>query len=164
MVARFLRLLLTFHRPPLLPDPLVEKFGATSPITFETVRALYEALTAPTHKLTEALYRQWADFFSDISGLEPNRLQTKKDLMKFAHQVTNRPDVDPAKMLFALYSYSALLIKLLVVAAVAPFFDSDNPDRLSDWAMLGDDELRTRLKEVERGTFFEKIVRNFTEG
>jgi hypothetical protein len=163
-VARFLRLLLTFHRPPLLPDPLVEKFGATSQITFETVRAFYDALTAPTHKLTNALYSQWEDFFSDISGLDPARLKTKRDLMKFAHQVTNRPEVDPAKLLFALYSYSALLIKLLVVAAVAPFFDSDNPDRLSDWAMLEDEELRTRLKEVERGTFFEKIVRNFTEG
>jgi hypothetical protein len=30
--------------------------------------------------------------------------------------------------------------------------------------MLEDDELRRRLKAVERGTFFEKIVRNFTEG
>src|SRR5206468_9967062 len=37
-VARFLRLLLTFHRPPLLAEPLVEKFGAGSPITFETDR------------------------------------------------------------------------------------------------------------------------------
>ena len=163
-VARFLRLLLTFHRPPLLPDPLVEKFGAGSPITFQSVGALYDALKAPSHKLTNALYSQWEDFFSDISGLDPVRLKTKKDLMKFAHQVTNRKDVDPARLLFALYTYSALLIKLLVVAAVTPFFDPDNPDRLSDWALLGDDELRHRLKEVERGTFFAKLVRNFTEG
>jgi hypothetical protein len=163
-VARFLRLLLTFHRPPLLPNPLVEKFGAASPITFDSVRALYDALSTPTNKLTNALYSQWEDFFSDISGLDPARLQTKKDLMKFAFQVTQRAEVDPARLLFALYTYSAMLFKLLVVAAVAPFFDSDNPDRLSDWAMLEDNDLRKRLKEVERGTFFAKIVRNFTEG
>src|SRR5207253_8279004 len=126
--------------------------------------AFYEALNAPTHALTDALYSQWQDFFADISGLDPEKLKSKKDLMKFAHQVTNRPGVDPARLLFALYSYSALLVKLLVVAAVTPFFEPDNPDRLSDWSMLDDQELRRRLKEVERGTFFERIVRNFTEG
>ena len=104
-VARFLRILLTFHRPPLLPDLLVGKFGAGSPITFATVGAFYDALKAPSHKLTDALYSQWEDFFADISGLDPSRLKTKKDLMKFAHQVTNRADVDPARLLFALYSY-----------------------------------------------------------
>lgn len=163
-VARFLRLLLTFHRPPLLPDPLVQRFGAESQITFDTVGAFYDALKAPTHPLTDALYSQWQGFFADISGLDPEKLKSKKDLMKFALQVTSRPGVDPARLLFALYSYSALLIKLLVVAAVTPFFDADNPDRLSDWAMLSDDELRARLKEVERGTFFARFVRNFTEG
>jgi len=85
--------------------------------------------------------------FRTISGLDPERLKTKKDLMKFAHQVTNREGVDPARPAICSYTYSALLIKLLVVAAVTPFFDPDNPDRLSDWAMLEDDELRRRPQD-----------------
>ena len=162
-VARFLRLLLTFHRPPLLPDPLVQRFGAQSEVTVRTVRAFYDALASPS-KLTKALFTQWQDFFADIAGLDPARLQDKKELMDFARRVIGRTAVDPARLLFGLYTYSALLIKLLVVNAVTPFFDADNLDRLADWAVLDDDELRTRLREVEAGTFFQRLVRNFTEG
>lgn len=84
--------------------------------------------------------------------------------MNFTRHVMGRAVADPARLLFALYTYSALLIKLLVVAAVTPFFEADNPDRLADWAALEDDELRARLREVEEGTFFRRLVRNFTEG
>jgi len=170
-VARFLRLLLTFHRPPLLPDPLVQKFGAPSQVTVNTVRAFYDALNVPTHPLTNALFAQWQDFFADIAGLDPARLKDKKELMNFARRVLGREAVDPARLLFGLYTYSALLIKLLAVAAVTPFFDRQVGQvgqvglPLADWATLEDDDLRARLREVESGEFFQRLgVRNFTEG
>jgi SAM-dependent methyltransferase len=163
-VARFLRLLLTFRRPPLLPDPLVARFGADSTITIETVRALYQAVTNPSQPITSAVFGQWQDFFADIAGLDPETLSDKKELMVFARHVVGHGDVSPAELLFALYTFSALFIKLLVVAAVTPFFDPTNPDRLADWAMLPDEELRARLQDVEKGTFFASIVKNLTEG
>lgn len=164
-VGRFLRLLLTFYRPPLVPEVLVKKFVADPyRVTIPTVRAFYAALGKPSSPLTRALYTQWQEFFADIAGLDPDKLKDKKELMKFARRVVGKEAVDPARMLFALYTYSALLVKLLVVAAVAPFFDPDNPDRLSDWATVEDNSLRDRLGSVEDGRFFQSIVRNFTEG
>ncbi|MBI3945574.1 MAG: SAM-dependent DNA methyltransferase [Armatimonadetes bacterium] len=163
-VGRFLRLLLTFRRPPLLPEPLVREFGAESEkTTIATVRALYDALGSPG-RFTEAVFNQWKDYFADIAGLNPERLQDKKELMTFARRVLGREAVQPDRLLFALYTYSALLIKLLVVAAVMRFFETDREDRLAGWAALEDEGLRERLREVESGAFFARIVRNFTEG
>lgn len=54
------------------------------------------------------------------------------------------------------------LFKLLVVAAVAPFFDSNNPDRLSDWAMLEDDELR-EMKCAELIAMQQEQIRLLTQ-
>lgn len=86
-------------------------------------------------------------------------------LADFARRVMGREAVDPARLLFALYTYSALLTKLLAVAAVTPFFDPDHLDRLADWTQLSDDDLLERLREVESGMFFRRMgVRNFTEG
>ena len=164
-VARFLRLLLTFHRPPLLPDPLVERFGASGDVMRAVVKALYDALGDEAHELTRAVYLQWQDYFADIAGLDPDALQEKKELVEFARGVLQKRTADPARLLFALYTYSALLTKLLAVAAVTPFFDTENMERLADWAMLDDSALLAALSEVESGRFFqERGIVNFVEG
>ena len=162
--ARLLRLLTTFHRPPLLPELLVRRFGAEGQVTVETIRALYDALDAPDN-LTRAVFKQWQEFFADIAGLDPDRLHTRRGLVLFANRVVARDRVDPARLLFALYTYSALLVKLLVVAAVTPYLRPANPDELADWAHLDDDELRDRLQQVESGAFYRDLgISNFTEG
>jgi SAM-dependent methyltransferase len=163
--GRFLRLLLTFHRPPLLPESLLRQFGADSDLTAQTVTAFYDALAGSPCPLTLALLRQWQDFFADIAGLSPETLAEKKDLIRFAARIVGKEEPDPVRLLFALYTYSALLTKLLAVVAVTPFFDTEDLDRISNWAVLDDADSLARLKEVESGEFFRRIgIRNFTEG
>lgn len=164
-VGRLLRLLLTFQRPPLLPDLLLSRFGAESEITTGAVTALYETLVAKPLPLTQALFRQWQDFFADIAGLSPETLAQKKELIRFAARIVGREEPDPACLLFSLYTYSALLTKLLAVLAVTPFFLTDDSDRLATWAAGESDDRRERLRDVESGEFFRRLgITNFTEG
>jgi len=165
-IARFLRLLLTFQRPPLLADTLVNLFGAKSErTTIPTVRAFYEALATPQDPLTPCLYQQWQDFFSDVAGLDPQRLKDKKEVMEFARRVVGRQNVDAPRLLFALYTYAALLIKLLAATTVAPFVGGTRGDLMEEWTQLDDAQLRERLDDVEEGRFFRALgIANFTEG
>jgi len=170
--SRFLRLLASLSREPMLPKAIVERFGIKQKQpTIMTVRELFEGITSPSTKRAEALFTQWKVFYGEVAGLDATRLAGKKEINQFVYDVLGKKSVSAEeleRLLFALYTYAALLVKLIAVVAVTPFFAKKVSEPLSAIAGLSDSEsasLRQRLRSIESGQWFRELgIMNLCEG
>lgn len=169
---RFLRLLASLSREPMLPHTIVERFGIKEiEPTVKTVRALFEAIRSAKTPRAEALFNQWRDFYGDVAGLDAEGLAKKKEISAFVYDVLGLKTVSPAdleRLLFALYTYGALLMKLIAVVAVTPFFASRITRSLATISELPEEDsaaLRGHLQEIESGAWFRGLgILNLCEG
>ena len=170
--TRFLRLILSLQRKPLLPKTVAERFGIDQEDTAVlTIRAFFDALASPSSMRSVALRAQWMEFYSEVAGLDVSKLSSNEQMLGFAQRVTQKKHISSdelANLLFALYTYGAVLMKLLAVSAVTPFFSNKVFEPLSDLARLDDtrnDEFRAKLKTIESGRFFRDLgIQNLCEG
>lgn len=167
-VGRFLRLLASIRRPPMLPEAIAKRFGIEQDIAVGTIREFFEALKAPSCPRSTVLIRQWQEFYADVAGLDVHKLAADKDLQAFAQKITKKRSItaqDLAIVLFSTYTYGAMLMKLLAVSTVTPFLTDKVSNPLTRLVHQSDDDLVKSLRDIETGQWFRSLgILNICEG
>jgi len=168
--ASFLRALFSLASGrALIPENLVEDFGARSAYSHQVARALYQALEGHSDDLVGRLFAQWQLFFSEVSGYDEAtaRLRDKKELRQFAKGMGLRPETtDPPQLFFAIHTYFSFLVKAiarLVLERHAGGTLGTTP--LTVLANLEGEALRHELRQMEGGGIFRALgLQNLLEG
>jgi SAM-dependent methyltransferase len=125
-------------------------------------RALLDQLNAELgHSpdgLTAQLYSQWERFFAVATGVTGEAGSLKADAKKalataFGHRAS---DIDPARALFALQTYFAIVTKLIATLALSLFVERAQWN-LAELAVGGDAELLDDMVWLHRGSPFREI-------
>ena len=164
-VAHLLFCLKSLQGKALLPDNLVEDFGADpDKAAGQCVRALYGTLEATANPKVEALFGQWRLLFSEVCGYDLH--SQKLDVAALAQSYgvfAKQPEV--ARLFFCVHSYYATLIKLLAAEIVTFYSASYLPSYLGGLEALPSNRMREELATLEEGGIFRQLgVRNFLEG
>lgn len=167
---RFLRALFSLAAGrALIPENLIEDFGAQSAVSHEATTALYHALDGHEDDLTAKLFAQWQMFFSEVSGYDEEsvRLLEKKGLRAFVTGMGLDPGtVDPPRLLFAIHTYFSFLVKAIARLVLERHVGGKLGARpLSGLANLPGPALRQGLSEMESGGMFRALgLQNLLEG
>ncbi|PIU52792.1 MAG: hypothetical protein COS90_09585, partial [Deltaproteobacteria bacterium CG07_land_8_20_14_0_80_60_11] len=166
--ARFLKVLFSLvSGKALTPQNLADDFGSQNDTAPQFAQALYTALFNASSPLVNTLFKQWTTFFGEVTGYEEGsaRLRDKPELKKFAQQMGIEPGTaDPPRLFFAVHTYYALLIKFIAWLALSRFVSPFGGANLLTLSGLESEQLRGRLREMERGGIFKTLrIRNFLE-
>jgi len=169
-VARFLRSLVSLSSGrALIPENLVEDFGAANLRSQRAARALYHALETQTYDLTANLFKQWQMFFSQVSGYEEAsaRLRDKKELRQFARGMGLRPETtDPPRLFFVIHTYFSFLVKAIARLVLERYAGGQiGTTPMTILANLEGDALKNELQQLEDGGIFHHLgLTNLLEG
>jgi len=160
-VAKLIEAIIGLRRKALSAEELLKDFGPESSAAREAIKALYNKLLRATPR-TEMLFEDWRRVFSQVCAYSPDKIRGLEEVYGF-----KRGEADPEKLLFALHTYYALIMKLLA-AEVASLYVA--PKLLSYLRVLedayysGHERLREKLKELEEGGVFTQLkIMNFME-
>ena len=160
-VLLWLEYLRGLSRQPLDPDLLVRDFGPQSEVARHCIQALWGALEDLASKPL-MLFREWQRLFSQVSGYEAHQLSA---LNRWASQYDITPGDDPARFLFAVHTYYALLIKLLTAEVLSLLRDGAIRSYVAYLALVPESELRGEFQELESGGVFRALqIENLLEG
>jgi hypothetical protein len=165
-VAHLLFCLKSLQAKALLPDNLVQDFGAHPDKTAgQCVRALYCALQGSSKPKVQALFAQWRLLFSEVCGYELDSPRLDVRALADSYGVDSKR-VSGERLFFCVHSYYATLIKLLAAEIVTFYSASYLPSYLGGLESLPDEDLRRELVELEQegGLFGQLGIRNFLEG
>lgn len=156
--VRLLQELKNNGRPLIHPKLLLELLGPESSLGISLIPKLFASTVAAEHSTkttkTRLLYMEWRRLFSQTTGIQTDKLRDYIEQQQHLHQQTYKKA--PTAFLFALYSYIALLAKL--IAASALHFSTQN---ILDNSV----PLRQRLRALESGKLFEDAgVTNMLSG
>jgi len=160
-VARFIEAIVGLRRKALSAEDLLKDFGPTSQITREVIKTFYNKLLG-TSPRTEMLFEDWRRVFSQVCAYSPEKLKGLEAAYGF-----RKGEVDVERLLFALHTYYALIMKLLA-AEVASLYVAPRLwsylKALEDAYYKGHEKLRDELKELEEGGIFARLgITNFLE-
>lgn len=150
----------------LTADNLVEDFGAQTATAKRAVRALYGAfdIDGDGAPLRDALFGEWRRLFGAISGVDPAGMdQRSLTALRPLMATVDLGAAEPARFLFAVHTYFALVTKLVAYSAVGRQAVPLGLG-LGDWVGLDDESLRLRARDLENGGLFRALgLRNFLE-
>lgn len=160
-IARFIEAIIGLRRKALSPDELLKDFGPESQIAREAIKALYNKLLKTTPR-TKMLFEDWRRVFSQVCAYDSKKLKGLEKMYGF-----KKGEADVEKLLFALHTYYALIMKLLA-AEVASLYVAPKLwsylRALEDAYYRGHEKLRDELRELEEGGIFAKLgIINFLE-
>lgn len=138
---------------------LLADFGPDRPLTRSLARALLDQLDASLgHEpdgLTARMYRQWEAFFAVATGVVGASEELNQDARARLAAIFGLPekDLDPARALFALQTYFAIVTKLIALLALSLFVEGVElrVDELKD---LDEESLLEDLEELQHGEPF----------
>ena len=168
--ARLLRSLVSLSSGrALIPENIVEDFGAQSIYSQRVARALYHALDGHNEDLTSSLFQQWQLFFSQVSGYEEAtaRLRDKKELRQFARGMDLPPEAtDPPRLFFAIHTYFSFLVKAIARLVLERYAGGQlGTTPLTVLANLEGEALKRELQRLEDGGIFRTLgLVNLLEG
>jgi len=148
-------------RPTLSPDHLARVFGARADVTRDGVRTLYEALIGDAPSAARAALDGWKRLASGAYGHDVERPSAMTDALAKHYGLAERhgagPDrLRPAELLFAVQTYYALVVKLLVWQTVASRHGTSTAfDRLSRARTSG--QLQREVERLEAGGVLEDV-------
>jgi hypothetical protein len=161
-ITDLLRFLRALARRPLEATPLAEEFGPDAEMARNLVGTLYAALIESPTPRTEMLYREWLRVFGAVYG-EPSAV--KKTAVAALGEAYDIPDDDVGRMLFAVHTYFALIMKILAVELVALQAGAVIEPFIAGLSGIGDAEFDDRFRELETGRVFRaRGIENFLEG
>jgi type II restriction/modification system DNA methylase subunit YeeA len=160
-IAKLVEAIIGLRRKALSPEELLRDFGPESPVAKDSIRVFYNKLLNPSPK-TKILFDDWRRVFSQVCAYSPEKIKGLEKIYGF-----EKVNVDPEKLLFALHTYYALIMKLLA-AEVASLYMA--PRLLSYLKTLEDayyrehETLRDELQRLEEGGIFATLgIINFME-
>ncbi len=163
-VAKLIEAIIGLGRKALSAEELLKDFGpgGEGTVAGECVKTLYSKLLGPTTPKTRMLFEDWRRVFSQIVAYSPEKIRGIEEFYGF-----KKGSADPEKLLFAIHTYYALIMKLLA-AEVASLYVTPKLwsylKTLEDAYYKGPDKLREELKELEEGGIFSKLgIVNFLE-
>jgi len=168
--AQFLRSLFSLASGrALIPENLVDDFGAQNIYSQRVTRALYHALEDHQDDLVGKLFQQWQLFFSEVSGYEEAtaRLRDKQELRAFARGMGLRPEnTDPPRLFFAIHTYFSFLVKAIARLVLQQHAGGKlGTTPLTVIANADDETLRRELEQMESGDIFRTLgLQNLLEG
>ncbi|RLG92873.1 class I SAM-dependent DNA methyltransferase, partial [Candidatus Bathyarchaeota archaeon] len=158
-VAKLIEAIVGLRRKALSPEDLLKDFGPESPVTRAAIKTFYGKLLNPLDR-TKTFFEDWRRVFSQVCAYSPSKV---KGLEKFY----GLKDADPEKLLFAVHTYYALIMKLLA-AEVGSLYITPRIwsylRTLEDAYYRGHERLRDELRDLEEGGIFQKLgILNFLE-
>jgi hypothetical protein len=161
-ITDLLRFLRALSRRPLEAEALASEFGPDSQIARTVVGALDRALRTPSSTRTSVLYTEWLRIFGAVYG-EANKV--KRAAVKALADTYDVDDEDVGRMLFAVHTYFALVMKILSVELVALQGGAIVEPLVAGLANQSDVEFDRRFAELESGSTFRALgIENFLEG
>jgi len=160
-VAKLVEAIIGLRKKALNPEELLKDFGPENSTAKEAINTIYTKLLRASPK-TKVLFDDWKRVFSQVCAYSPEKI---KDIGDFYGFGKNR--LDSERLLFALHTYYALIMKLLA-AEVASLYLAPKIwsylRTLEDAYYRGHEELRDRLKDLEEGGVFASLgITNFME-
>ena len=141
---------------------LSRDFGARSIVAQQGVRQLYLSLIDSRRPKVDTLFRQWTILFSEVSGRELDASDARLADLTANYGLD---DSDSRKLLFALHTYYALLMKFIageIVSGLGPLFAS--PVRKC-FSAPSSTALKRELLHIEEGGIWGQLgIKNFLEG
>ena len=161
-ITDFLLYLRALSRRPLEAESLAEEFGPSAATAREAVGALAGALRGDTCARTRMLYEEWLRLFGAVYG-EPSKVK-KRAIAELATAYALEDD-DIGRMLFAVHTYFALIMKLLALELVALQGGSVVEPFVTGLSGATDQDFESRFEELESGSVFRaRGIENFLEG
>jgi type II restriction/modification system DNA methylase subunit YeeA len=160
-IAKLVEAIIGLRRKALSPEELLRDFGPESPVAKDSIRVFYNKLLNPSPK-TKILFDDWRRVFSQVCAYSPEKIKGLEKIYGF-----EKVNVDPEKLLFALHTYYALIMKLLA-AEVASLYMAPRLlsylKTLEDAYYRGHETLRDELQRLEEGGIFATLgIINFME-
>lgn len=97
---------------------LARRFGAKSGLARRGVKAFFESLVSADSPRVRSAFARWKELFGTAGGHDLDRPDRRLDRLADLYGVVGQR-VRPAEILFAVHTYFALVVKLLVWATVA---------------------------------------------
>jgi SAM-dependent methyltransferase len=161
-VIDLLRFLRALSRRPLEAGALADEFGPDAATARQVVRALDAALKEPSSARTSTLFAEWLRLFGAVYG---PKSKVKRAAVNALAQTYDVDDDDVGRMLFAVHTYFALIMKILAVELVALQSGAVIEPLVAGLPDAEDDEFEQRFAELESGvTFRARGIENFLEG
>jgi N-6 DNA Methylase len=161
-VTDLLRFLRGLSRRPLEAAALAEEFGPDADTARAVVRALDAALKQPASLRTSMLYTEWLRLFGAIYG---DKGKVKRAAVRALAETYGVEDDDVGRMLFAVHTYFALIMKILAVELVALQNGAVIDPLVAGLSEQDDEEFERQFRELEDGTTFRSLgIENFLEG
>lgn len=146
----------------LTADNLLTDFAGDGALAHRLTRALLDQLEAELGQRPEGLparlFAQWEQFFAVATGVTGEARDLKTDAHEaLAELLDAKPaEIDPARALFALQTYFALVTKLIATLSLSLFVDEARWS-LEDLAEGDDAALLDDLMRLHRGDPFRRI-------
>jgi hypothetical protein len=160
-IAKLIEAIIGLRRKALSAEELLKDFGPESQVAKESIKILYSKLLEASPR-TQTLFKDWRRVFSQVCAYSTEKIKELEEIYGFGKNI-----VDPEKLLFALHTYYALIMKLLA-AEVASLYVTPRLwsylKALEDAYYREHERLREELKELEEGGIFARLgIMNFME-
>lgn len=160
-VAKLVEAIVGLRRKALSANELLKDFGPDSQVTKECIKTFYKKLLK-TSSRSEMLFEDWRRVFSQVCAYSPDKIKGLEKVYDF-----KRGEADPERLLFALHSYYALIMKLLAAEFASLYLAPklwSYLKTLEEAYYRGYENLRDDLRELEEGGLFTKLgITNFLE-
>lgn len=170
-ILTFLEALRGLRRKVLRVELLNKDLGAESLIAKTLIRILYETLkrNKERNKRVEVLFDDWKRVFGQVCGYSPEKIKGLEKAYGLSQPLDGRGVVDYERLLFAVHTYYALVMKLLAAEVAVSSGDSYLQSYLKKFEKAyyrGHKELKSILRDVEEGDIFSSAIgiKNFLEG
>jgi hypothetical protein len=160
-IAKLVEAIIGLRRKALGAEELLKDFGPESPVAREAIKTFYGRLLG-TSPRTQMLFDDWRRVFSQVCAYSPEKIKGLEEVYGFG-----KGEADPEKLLFALHTYYALIMKLLA-AEVASLYVATNLwsylKALEEAYYKGHERLKDELRGLEEGGIFAQLkITNFLE-
>lgn len=152
--------LLVGHWAVLTADRIINDFGNDTHLATESVKSFYQSLQH-SNKHTERLFDEWTLLFEQVCGFE---FKKGKSLIEDNYNITISNKEEFKQSLFAIYTYYALIAKL--IAAEFAYYHNDSRFLSFNRTLVArsDENLQTQLRWLEEGGIFKDAgISNFLE-
>lgn len=152
--------LLIGHWEVLTADRLTSDFGAKKQLSADAVEALFKAFQ-DGGEWSEKLYDEWKLLFEQVCGFEFDK---GREVLGEYYNIELENKEEFRQALFALYTYYALIAKLIAAEFVYYHTGSDFPSFNRRLVGRGNNELREEMEQFEDGWIFADAgITNFLE-